>query len=196
MSHCPHCGAPYPDGASFCGSCGMPVAPAQARSNRAMKTILVVAIGGGCLLVLIAVVGMVAALIIPNFLDALQKAKTKRTVADMRTAGTALESYREQTGSYPSGGVSEVGPQLAGHGYQGKLEDGWKKPLRYSCLSSDGCTSYELASGGRDGAFEHEPGQYPQEAFDPTDYDADIVMSDGMFNRWPGGQGRQATGGG
>ena len=35
------------------------------------------------LLIVVAIIGIIAALLIPNFLDALQKAKQKRTVADM-----------------------------------------------------------------------------------------------------------------
>ena len=34
------------------------------------------------LLIVVAIIGIIAALLIPNFLDALQKAKQKRTVAD------------------------------------------------------------------------------------------------------------------
>ncbi|HEY8022444.1 MAG TPA: prepilin-type N-terminal cleavage/methylation domain-containing protein, partial [Thermoanaerobaculia bacterium] len=45
------------------------------------------------LLIVVAIIGIIAALLIPNFLDALQKAKQKRTVADMRNAGTALFSW-------------------------------------------------------------------------------------------------------
>ena len=43
------------------------------------------------LLIVIAIIGIIAALLIPNFLDALQKAKQKRTVADVRNTGTTLK---------------------------------------------------------------------------------------------------------
>ena len=45
------------------------------------------------LLIVVAIIGIIAALLIPNFLDALQKAKQKRTVADMRNIGTAMFSW-------------------------------------------------------------------------------------------------------
>src|SRR6185436_8056136 len=45
------------------------------------------------LLIVVAIIGIIAALLIPNFLDALQKAKQKRTVADMRNTGTAMFSW-------------------------------------------------------------------------------------------------------
>jgi type II secretory pathway pseudopilin PulG len=164
-----------------------------------MKTIVIVAVAGGCLLVGLAVAGIVAAIAIPNFLDASAKAKQKRTVVELRNAAVALETYRQATGSYPrAAGGPALAPMLAGHGYQGKLQDGWQRDLRYSCLqeTAGGCGSYELGSGGRDGVFEHGPGEYPQEAFEPTAYDSDIVLGDGLFSRWPSGEGRMATGGG
>ena len=201
MGNCPFCGAPYPAGATYCASCGQPVtAPAQGtpKTGKAMKTVVIVAVAGGCLLLGLAVAGIVAAIAIPNFLDATQKAKQKRAVDDARTIATALESYRESTGGYPKAASNaELAPLLAAHGYLGSLDDAWKHPLRYSCLqpAGDACTSYELASGGRDGLFEHGPGEYPQEAFEPNAYDSDIVIGDGLFNRWPTGQGRMATGG-
>src|SRR4029450_1437913 len=45
------------------------------------------------LLIVVAIIGIIAALLIPNFLDALQKAKQKRTVADLRNVGTAQMSW-------------------------------------------------------------------------------------------------------
>ena len=204
MANCPYCGTPYPAGATYCATCGQPVAgappaPGAAKPDKTLKTIVWIAVAGGCLLVAIAVAGILAALIIPNFLDALQKAKQKRTVADVRTIATALESARADAGHYPAvTDAAALGTALAGHGYSGKGQDAWNRPLRYTCLQKedDGCASYELASGGRDGAFEHAPGDYPQESFNATAYDSDIVMSDGQFSRWPSGQGRSLDAGG
>ena len=45
------------------------------------------------LLIVVAIIGIIAALLIPNFLDALQKAKQKRTVADIRNVGTSMMSW-------------------------------------------------------------------------------------------------------
>jgi type II secretory pathway pseudopilin PulG len=197
MGTCPYCGTPYPEGASYCGSCGQPlagVAPAGApKSDRATKGVVIAAIAGGCLLLLLFLGGIFAALLIPNFLDALQKAKQKRTVADLRSIATALESARADDGHYlAAADAAALGTLLAAHGYSGNGQDAWKRPLRYTCLQpeGEGCASYELASGGRDGTFEQDPGEYPQEPFEPNAYDSDIVMRDGMFSRWPSGQGR------
>ena len=45
------------------------------------------------LLIVVAIIGIIAAILIPNLIDALQKAKQKRTVADMRNIGTAFMSF-------------------------------------------------------------------------------------------------------
>src|SRR5512134_1169458 len=56
------------------------------------------------LLIVVAIIGIIAALLIPNFLDALQKAKQKRTVADARNAGTAMFSWlTDQLGAAAAG---------------------------------------------------------------------------------------------
>ena len=45
------------------------------------------------LLIVVAIIGIIAAMLIPNLLDALQKGKQKRTVADERNIGTAWMSW-------------------------------------------------------------------------------------------------------
>ena len=45
------------------------------------------------LLIVIAIIGILAAILIPNLLDAMEKAKQKRTVAEMRITGTAMFAW-------------------------------------------------------------------------------------------------------
>src|SRR3954453_23144582 len=69
------------------------------------------------LLIVVAIIGIIAALLIPNFLDALQKAKQKRTVADARNVRTSMMSWLTDQisaggagfdlGDYP--GTSDIG---------------------------------------------------------------------------------------
>jgi len=221
MPNCPHCGADLPAGATICPRCGRGVSvyamppppaaygappPAAAPAGKGGKVALFVILGAGCAIFAVAILGIGAAIVIPNFLDATQKAKQKRTMAEMRSAETAIMSYYGDKESYPEGTASELAPLLAPYGYSGKLVDGWEHPLRYTCLagaesepSAEGeaspaekkCGSFELASPGRDGKFENEPGQYAQGTFEPTAYDDDIVVRDGNFLRWP----QKATGG-
>src|SRR5215467_11289803 len=59
------------------------------------------------LLIVIAIIGIIAALLIPNFLDALQKAKQKRTEADMKNLGTAMFSWlTDQAGAAAAGATA------------------------------------------------------------------------------------------
>src|SRR6478735_11321130 len=45
------------------------------------------------LLIVIAIIGILAGILIPNLLDAMEKAKQKRTVADIRITGTAMFAW-------------------------------------------------------------------------------------------------------
>lgn len=192
---CPRCSRPLPPGAAACPACGQPIAPPAA--DKGTKWVIFAVVGAGCLFVALVVGGIVAALVIPNFLDAMQKAKQKRTVADLRNLGTALQSYASDHDSYPQAAdAATLVTELTGGNYLGEglggTQDGWKHELRWSCLEQDGerCISFELASPGRDGVFESEPGGYESSAFEPSAYDSDIVLSDGLFVRWPESYGR------
>src|SRR5437016_10999551 len=55
------------------------------------------------LLIVIAIIGILAAIAIPNLLTAVQRGKQKRTMSDMRTMATAVESYAVDNNFYPSG---------------------------------------------------------------------------------------------
>jgi general secretion pathway protein G len=160
-------------------------------SGKGGKWIVMIAIGAGCVLLGVALLGIFAAIFVPNFLDALQKAKQKRTVADMRSISTALESYRADQETYPNAtDTAQLAAALAAHGYTGPLQDAWKHPLRYTCLSPEEarCGSYELDSGGKDGVFEHAPGEYEEAPFADEEFDHDIVVKDGEFLRYPAGR--------
>ena len=45
------------------------------------------------LLIVVAIIGIIAAIAIPNLLNAIDRGKQKRTMADLRSIGTAVESY-------------------------------------------------------------------------------------------------------
>ena len=59
------------------------------------------------LLIVVAIIGILAGILIPNLLDAMQKAKQKRTVADMRITGTAMFSWlSDQVGAAAAGATA------------------------------------------------------------------------------------------
>ncbi len=55
------------------------------------------------LLIVVAIIGIIAAIGIPNLLNAVDRAKQKRTMADIRAIGTAVESYAVDANNYPRG---------------------------------------------------------------------------------------------
>lgn len=196
MSFCAYCGAAVVEGAAFCPACGKPPSgapmhPVAAPKSSSTVIIVVVLVGG---LVLVAVLGIIAAIAIPNLLTATQRAKQKRTMADIRSVAIALEAYATDSNQYPRvGSFAELEPILAPT-YISELPetDGWAAPIRYECRSSVSedsaapCDSYWLSSGGRDGTLE---------SGDPTsvtpqgtrNFDCDIIFSNGAFVQYPDG---------
>jgi prepilin-type N-terminal cleavage/methylation domain-containing protein len=162
------------------------------------------------LLIVVAIIGIIAAILIPNLIDALQKAKQKRTMADMRNTGTAWMSWLTDALGGAAAGQANTWAftPLTTFSYADLTQtlrptttffymqevpqkDGWKHEFVY-WFSGDPAAARVMAiqSYGRDttGAATYTTGP-----FIPTDYDQDIVWSDGYFVRWPGGQD---TGGG
>lgn len=188
MIQCVHCGQQVAPDTAFCPNCGKPPAPPPKKSN---AVVWVFAIGCG-LFALIAIIGIVAAIFIPNFLDALQRAKQKRTVADMREIGTAWMSWmtdhiddpETSLSEYPS--VDELAGVLEGEYLQQMPRtDGWKHPFEFWIARDlrDTPTMY-IRSAGRDGVFETND-LFREDPFDPYEYDRDIVWADGVFTHYP-----------
>ncbi|MEQ8819183.1 MAG: prepilin-type N-terminal cleavage/methylation domain-containing protein [Sumerlaeia bacterium] len=53
------------------------------------------------LLITVAIIAILAAIAVPNFLEAQTRAKVSRAQADMRSIGTALETFRVDWNRYP-----------------------------------------------------------------------------------------------
>lgn len=53
------------------------------------------------LLIVVAIIGILAAIAVPNFLNAQIRAKVSRVVSDMKTIETALEMYHLDNNAYP-----------------------------------------------------------------------------------------------
>jgi type II secretion system protein G len=156
------------------------------------------------LLIVVAIIGIIAALLIPNFLDALQKAKQKRTVADVRNAGTAMFSWlTDQVGAAAAGATATGSVDLGSYGGKKTAAevkvvlvpqylqdvppaDGWKTPYEYYLNTANPLAAQVMAirSLGRN-KLENGGSTYTVTSFDPTDYDQDIVWADGFFVRWP-----------
>lgn len=153
------------------------------------------------LLIVIAIIGILAAILIPNLLDAMEKAKQKRTVADMRITGTAMFSWLSDEVGAAAAGAAVTQVDISQYkaidlaSLQDLLTpqyieiipmlDGWKKDYQYFLDPNNPLNQQVMAigSGGRDRSA--VSGTYTVAGFDPTDYDQDILWADGFFVRWP-----------
>lgn len=163
------------------------------------------------LLIVVAIIGIIAAILIPNLLDALQKAKQKRTVADVRNTGTAWMSWlTDQVGAASAGAdkiynattheevdYSELfdflHPSETFFYMQEVPEvDGWRYRMFFAKSANllDANTII-ICSGGRDAASNGFTDADCRKEWDvgpfiATDYDQDIAWADGYFVSWPG----------
>ena len=190
MAYCAYCGSHVAQ-VSFvpCASCGNPTNGAPPRpvvaggGTNVLAIVIGVAAAG---LVLFAIIGILAAIAIPNLLTAMQRSKQKRTMADMRTVATALEAYGtdHEREEYPPGAiVEELRPHLQ-PAYVKAVPaiDGWATPLRYMPLADHG---YVIVSAGKDKIFQSEPDQYTPGT--TNHFDCDIVFANGSFVQYPSG---------
>lgn len=153
------------------------------------------------LLIVIAIIGLIAAMLIPNLLDAMNKAKQKRTMADMRITGTALFSWvSDQVGaaaagatstdvdlaSYPASNLTTLTSLLTPQYLQYiPIRDGWKTPYDYYLNTANPVSRAVMAIRSRGRDKDTTFSSYTVTSFDPTDYDQDILWADGFFVRWP-----------
>ncbi|HSM50686.1 MAG TPA: prepilin-type N-terminal cleavage/methylation domain-containing protein [Thermoanaerobaculia bacterium] len=160
------------------------------------------------LLIVVAIIGIIAAILIPNLIDALQKAKQKRTMGDMRNVGTAWTSWlTDQLSAGAAGSTSNQFTWAFGEDvtydsmiltlrptttffYMQEIPqfDGWRNEYEFQANSNLLANRVlGIRSLTRDGV--EDGGTYTVGPFVATDYDQDIVWSDGYFVRWPGGVG-------
>ena len=55
------------------------------------------------LLIVVAIIGILAAIAVPNFMNAQVRAKIARVYSDFKSLGTAIEMYRMDNNQYPGG---------------------------------------------------------------------------------------------
>jgi type II secretion system protein G len=155
------------------------------------------------LLIVVAIIGILAALLLPNLLEALNKSKQKRTMTDIRLSGTAWFSWVTDQMSAGAAGqtVSELDwgnlftpqtfndlHQLLVPSYAAFIpqSDAWGNDYEYGQSESFTDTiPIGVRSTGADAVFDDS--QYTAGAFVATDFVQDIVWAGGFFVRWPAG---------
>ena len=134
------------------------------------------------LLIVVAIIGLIAAISIPNLQKAMNKAKQSRTLADMRAIGNALESYSVENNTYPKGLTDANSQTLSNYlAVYGKVPpgDGWSNPWHIDTNSSG--TVYTITSYGADGVAGTNPGGAT------ANFACDIIFTNNSFYQFPGG---------
>lgn len=163
------------------------------------------------LIIVVAIIGIIAAVLIPNLLDALQKTKQKRTMADMRDLGTAWFSWLTDQVSAAAAGASthtynfgRLTEELTADELFASLyidddmfytrgvpeHDGWARVYDYRWSGNPSSTPVVgIRSLGRDGVQgpNGSGDVYTMGPFLTSDYDQDIVWADGFFVVYPTG---------
>ena len=136
------------------------------------------------LLIVVAIIGIVAAIAIPNLLTAIQKSKQKATMGDMKSIGTAVESYMTDNYIAPGSLLPDGFGGLSIRSFHIKkmpVSDAWGGTWEYS-RDTDNRDIYSIGSGGRDNDFEDDwslTGEYVVNSL--TAFDNDIIYSNGAF---------------
>jgi len=142
------------------------------------------------LLIVVAIIGIIAAIAIPNLLNAIHRGRQKRSMADMRTIATAIGTYATDMNFYPRGlsALSAFETHLVPV-YLRKMppKDGWN--TTYVATTDTAGEHYTIQSWGKnkidDGLINGGVGG------ETNEFDCDIYHQDGMFIQWPEGIQRE-----
>jgi general secretion pathway protein G len=134
------------------------------------------------LMIVVAIIGILTAIAVPNLSQAIERARQRRTMSDMRSIANAVSSYGVDWVFVPllsDGTVEEILPYISPTYLRKKpTDDAWNNPIRYNGEGLD----YTLWSFARDGVK-----QSPLAQGGTTSFDSDIVLVNGIFVQWPEG---------
>jgi general secretion pathway protein G len=113
------------------------------------------------LMVVLVILGILAAAIVPNVVGKSDKAKRTKAVADLSVIESLLDQFYLDMGRYPT---TEEGlrvlfspPEDDAEQWRGPYSkkpislDPWGNPYNYACPASRGILAYDLFSTGKDG---------------------------------------------
>ena len=146
------------------------------------------------LLIVVAIIGILAAIAIPNLLTAMQRSRQKRTMADMRTIASAWEARATDVNQYSAAGLTWPATTSSASALSTMLSptyiknvpvyDGWSNTIMIGVNTSG--SSYAIRSFGAD-KVTSAIGTTASAALTTQNFDCDIVYSDGSFVMYPEG---------
>ena len=152
------------------------------------------------LMIVVAIIGILAAIAIPNLLTAMQRAKQKRTMADIRAIATAWEARATDMNAYSAAGATfNIGSwaPVSFNGMIGLLtptyikslpqNDGWGDAYGFAMRGTP-AQEYVIRSLGKDAIQESTTYTVGKTT---GSFDCDIVYSNGSFIQWPEGMQTQ-----
>lgn len=147
------------------------------------------------MLIAVGIIAILAAIAVPNLLTAINRAKQKRTMADMRSISSAWESRATDLARYNAAGVAGISVPVAIDDLSAMIAptyikqmprlDGWSRDFHCYIdqnLNGPAANGYAIISGGRDGSVSTTVYLGPFASFD-----CDIIFSNGAFLAYPEG---------
>jgi type II secretion system protein G len=147
------------------------------------------------LLVVVGIIAILASIAINNYIGAMNRARQKRTMADIRGVALAWEARAVDIKAYNAAGFTlPANPityaelkSILSPTYMGNIPqmDGWGNPFEFRMdrpIGAVPAASYAIRAAGRDGHY-----QSAYVAGPTTDFDCDIVYAEGSFIIWPEG---------
>ena len=134
------------------------------------------------LLVVIAIIGLLTAIAIPSLLNAIDRGKQKRTMAEIRALGGAIQAYAVDNDLFPVASTMSalVGVLQGEYVTRVKTTDAWGNTFVYAGATLD----YTIGSPGKDGGTTLVVVGGGGETSNFID---DITYSKGTFVQWPDG---------
>lgn len=146
------------------------------------------------LLIIGAIIAILVAIGIVNYMNAINRARQKRTVNDIRIIAHAWEARATDTQSYMIAGYTfPSGAPVTHEALVTALRptylrdiprvDGWLRPLQFAVtpeVTGTDSGGYAIRSAGRDGTFDTT---YVNGI--TSDFDCDIVWANGSFMVYP-----------
>lgn len=132
------------------------------------------------LLIVVAIIGIIAAISIPALQQAIEKAKQRGTMADMRMLGQSVNLYQIDESIFPANGTPASTLSLLLQKYSKSTPPARDKWSHFFSYTSDSKSWYSIESFGRDGNDGVDITQLTK-----LQFQLDLVYASGQFTNAP-----------